>query len=96
MLQSTQSSFEELGINDCIRESIRKNLYVSGYRASLLYVMNGLAECVIISGNLPYKNQIILTQLCLSAAIPIHTLDEGVIDKIPSEIDVMTIIPPDE
>ena len=95
MLQSTNTSFEDEGISDSLKESIKNNQYVASYRASLLYVMNGLAECVFISESLPLKHQTVLFQICTNAAIPIYTFTDDVNEYIPPEIDVLTVISPD-
>ena len=96
MLQSLITSFEDEGISDSLKESIaqsvRDNQYVAGYRASLLYVMNEIAECVIISESLPLKHQAILFQMCIDAAIPIYASTDEITDSFPSEVDVLTVI----
>ncbi|PWI49092.1 hypothetical protein CEE45_02815 [Candidatus Heimdallarchaeota archaeon B3_Heim] len=92
MLQSSITSFEDEGISHSLKEVIKNNQYVAGYCASLLYVMNGLAECVVITESLHRKHKTLLTQMCLSEAIPIFTSTDDTNKYIPPEIEVLTVV----
>ena len=92
MLQSPITPFHAERISDSIKDLIKNDQYIAGYRASLLYVMNGLAECVIISESLHPTHQTLLTQLCSSEAIPIFTSTDDTNEFLPPEIEVLTVV----
>ena len=94
MLHKSIVTFNDTGNSTSIKKPIKSKKYVVGYHASLIYVMNGLAECVFISESLPRKQQSILTQTCTSGAIPFYTSTDDIKEFLFPEIDVLTVLSP--
>ena len=64
--------------------------YVTGYTASLIYIMNGLAKVVYIIGNITKKEREIIESNCELTSIPIVNIT-STSDEL-EDIDVLTIV----
>ncbi|MFX0183137.1 MAG: hypothetical protein ACFE95_08665 [Candidatus Hodarchaeota archaeon] len=64
--------------------------YVTGYNATLLYVMSGLVKAVYVLGTYPKKKFEILSNNCQLASIPLFQLTSPI--KEFEEVKVLAVV----
>ena len=93
----TEKSTTDIKLDKSILWAIKAGNYVSGYTASLVYVMNGLARVVLVTDKLPMKNKKILSTNCKLSSVPFLKISKfdrkyTPISNLSFQEDVCTIV----